>query len=112
MTDPSAPSAESTYTFTHVFPPTTPQNEFFTSTTLPLVKGLLDGENGLLFAYGVTNSGKTYTVQGGSGRGGEGILPRALDVVFNSVEGMQGEDKVRLSISALYVYTHADSLDL
>ena len=56
--------------------------------------GLLQGENGLLFAYGVTNSGKTYSVQGGSGRGSEGVLPRALDVVFKSVEGLQGEDKV------------------
>ncbi|VDB93501.1 unnamed protein product [Peniophora sp. CBMAI 1063] len=93
MTDPTAPQTESTYTFTHVFPPSTPQASFFTRTTLPLVQGLLQGENGLLFAYGVTNSGKTYSVQGGSARGSEGILPRTLDVVFGSVEGLQGEDK-------------------
>ncbi|KAG1828601.1 P-loop containing nucleoside triphosphate hydrolase protein [Suillus subalutaceus] len=54
-------------TFSHVFLPETQQAEFFAKTTLPLVRDLLDGQNGLLFAYGVTNSGKTYTIQGGNG---------------------------------------------
>lgn len=29
-----------------------------------MVKDVLQGENRLLYTYGVTNSGKTYTVQG------------------------------------------------
>ncbi len=76
-----------TYTFTHIFQPDTSQPELFQSTTLPFVQDLLKGENGLIFAYGVSNSGKTYTVQGGEGLGEGGLLPRTLDVVFNSVEG-------------------------
>jgi kinesin family member 20 len=94
----STVSPASIYTFSHVFGPTTNQSEFFTQTTLPLVKDLLNGQNALLFAYGVTNSGKTYTIQGGSGRvkndGSAGILPRALDVIFNSIEGLQGDGRV------------------
>ncbi|KAI0308896.1 P-loop containing nucleoside triphosphate hydrolase protein, partial [Amylostereum chailletii] len=86
---PSTTPPTSIYSFSHVFPPATQQTQFFTKTTLPLVKGLLDGENGLLFAYGVTNSGKTYTVQGGSHDGSAGILPRTLDVIFNSIDGLQ-----------------------
>lgn len=31
-----------------------------------MVKDVLQGENRLLYTYGVTNSGKTYTVQGKS----------------------------------------------
>ncbi|CAK5280060.1 unnamed protein product [Mycena citricolor] len=53
------------------------------------------GQNGLLFAYGVTNSGKTYSVQGGAESGSAGILPRSLDVIFNSIEGLHGSGKYR-----------------
>ncbi|KAJ7456551.1 kinesin-like protein [Mycena latifolia] len=88
-----APS--STYTFSHIFPTQTSQSEFFTKTTLPLVRDVLQGQNGLLFAYGVTNSGKTYTVQGGAHAGSAGILPRTLDVLFNSIEGLHGTGKYR-----------------
>jgi len=90
---PIAPTS-SIYTFTHVFPPTTQQPEFFAKTTLPLVRGLLDGEDGLLFAYGVTNSGKTFTMQGGFQESSAGILPRTIDILFNSTEGLQSSTKV------------------
>ena len=52
-----------------------------------MVKELLEGTNCLLFTYGVTNSGKTYTIQGTPEDGG--LLPRSLDVIFNSIEGCQ-----------------------
>ncbi|EGO05186.1 hypothetical protein SERLA73DRAFT_157806 [Serpula lacrymans var. lacrymans S7.3] len=73
----------------------THQSEFFEKTTLPLVRDLLDGQNGLLFTYGVTNSGKTYTVQGGNEPGSAGILPRALDAIFNSIEGLHNDGRYR-----------------
>jgi kinesin family member 20 len=98
----SAAPTSSIYTFTHVFPPATQQPEFFAKTTLPLVRSLLDGEDGLLFAYGVTNSGKTYTMQGGSHGSSAGILPRTMDVLFNSVEGLQGSFKVNLIFRAAH----------
>ena len=99
MSDPSpsrlsSPSQSSVYSFSHVFPTETSQSDFFARTTLPLVKDVLEGQSGLLFAYGVTNSGKTYTMQGGSEGGSAGILPRTLDVIFNSIEGLHGDAKV------------------
>ena len=90
----SALPPSSTYTFSHVFPPNTTQSEFFTKTTLPLVQDVLQGQNALIFTYGVTNSGKTYTVQGGKERGTAGILPRSLDIIFNSIGGLHGDGKV------------------
>ncbi|KAG8787929.1 hypothetical protein FRC16_001489 [Serendipita sp. 398] len=94
MTDPSTSRIRtlssippvSTYTFSHVFEGSD-QSTFFVRSALPLVQSLLEGENGLLFAYGVTNSGKTYSIQGGRDQGEAGILPRTLDVIFNSIEG-------------------------
>ncbi|KAK7064608.1 kinesin-like protein [Favolaschia claudopus] len=91
----SAIPPASIYKFSHIFPDQTSQSDFFTKTTLPLVRDVLQGQNGLLFAYGVTNSGKTYTVQGGGHAGTAGILPRTLDVLFNSIEGLHGGDKFR-----------------
>ncbi|KAF8807283.1 kinesin-domain-containing protein [Phlegmacium glaucopus] len=91
----SAVPPSSIYTFSHIFPHDTKQSEFFTKTTLPLVRDVLTGQNALLFTYGVTNSGKTYTVQGGTEMGTAGILPRSLDVIFNSIEGLQGDGRYR-----------------
>ncbi|XP_068698527.1 kinesin-like protein KIF20A isoform X1 [Montipora foliosa] len=73
------------FSFSSVFDETTTQKQFFDETTLPLVADFIHGQNCLVFTYGVTNSGKTYTIQGTPKDGG--ILPRALDVVFNSIEG-------------------------
>ncbi|KAK0550930.1 hypothetical protein OC845_002394 [Tilletia horrida] len=68
------------------------QASFFQSTTLPLVRNLLSGESGLIFTYGVTNSGKSYTVLGGNRKNEAGILPRSLDVIFNSIKGRELTD--------------------
>ncbi|KAH9065928.1 kinesin-domain-containing protein [Lactarius vividus] len=114
----SATPTSSIYTFTHVFPPSTQQTEFFVKTTLPLVRSLLDGEDGLLFAYGVTNSGKTYTMQGGSHESSAGILPRTIDVLFNSIESLHGNSKYRPARlngielnDPLSIFSRAPSLD-
>ncbi|PWN48418.1 kinesin-domain-containing protein [Violaceomyces palustris] len=73
----------------------TSQQSFFKHTTLPMVQDLLQGQSGLVFTYGVTNSGKSYTVQGGTGPGEAGILPRSLDVIFNSIEGLESSSSIR-----------------
>ncbi len=63
----------------------------FSQVGLPLVKDLLCEKNGLLFTYGVTGSGKTHTMQGSNQEGG--LLPRAIDVIFNSMEEFQVRKK-------------------
>jgi kinesin family protein 20 len=73
------------YTFDGIFGPTTTQEALFSQTTLPLIRSVLaETQNGLLFGYGVSNSGKTYSLQGGSEES-RGIVPRAIDVMFNSI---------------------------
>jgi len=44
---------------------------------------------GLLFMYGVTGSGKTFTMTGSPGQGG--LLPRSLDMIFNSIGPYQAK---------------------
>lgn len=73
------------FTFTGIYGPETSQKSFFDDTMLSSVKSVIDGQNCLVFTYGVTNAGKTYTIQGLPQDGG--ILPRTLDVIFNSIDG-------------------------
>lgn len=73
------------FTFTKIFGPDTSQEEFFEGTVKDLVNYLVDGKNTLVFTYGVTNSGKTFTIQGTPKDGG--ILPRSLDVIFSRIRG-------------------------
>lgn len=49
-----------------VFGPETTQEEIFEGTVKQPVQEFLDGYNRLIFTYGVTNAGKTYTFQGKS----------------------------------------------
>lgn len=103
----------SVYTFSHIFPPDVTQSDFFNKTTLPMVHDVLSGQNGLLFTYGVTNSGKTFTIQGGNTEGSAGILPRTLDVMFNSIDGLHADGKVSLSLHPWYLlYSSTGSFDL
>ncbi|XP_042664925.1 kinesin-like protein KIF20A isoform X1 [Centrocercus urophasianus] len=75
------------FTFSQVFGPETTQSEFFEGSTKEIVRAHVNGVNGLVFTYGVTNAGKTYTIQGTSKD--LGILPRSLDMIFNYVRGRQ-----------------------
>lgn len=79
-------------TFQHVFDERISQKALFDHVALTLVKDVLLGKNALLFAYGVTNSGKTHTMTGTAHE--QGILPRCLDVIFNSLEDFQAKKYV------------------
>ncbi|XP_045147354.1 kinesin-like protein KIF20B isoform X2 [Echinops telfairi] len=71
------------FSFSKVFGPETTQKEFFQGCIMQLVKDLLKGQSRLIFTYGVTNSGKTYTIQGTEEN--IGILPRTFSVLFDSL---------------------------
>ncbi|OCT70105.1 kinesin family member 20B S homeolog isoform X2 [Xenopus laevis] len=73
------------FTFTHVFGPDTTQAQFFDGTIKQHVIDFIKGQNRLIFTYGVTNAGKTFTFQGT--KDNEGILPRSMDMLFNSIQG-------------------------
>ncbi|XP_071353934.1 kinesin-like protein KIF23 isoform X2 [Trachinotus anak] len=80
---------ETQYSFKKVFGVSVSQMELFEYVAKPLVDDLIHGKNGLLFTYGVTGSGKTFTMTGSPGQGG--LLPRALDMIFNSIGPYQAK---------------------
>ncbi|XP_007113047.2 kinesin-like protein KIF20A [Physeter macrocephalus] len=73
------------FTFSQIFGPEVGQESFFNLTVKEMVKDVLKGQNWLIYTYGVTNSGKTHTIQGTIKDGG--ILPRSLALIFNSLQG-------------------------
>uniref|UniRef100_A0A665U8S5 Kinesin-like protein n=1 Tax=Echeneis naucrates TaxID=173247 RepID=A0A665U8S5_ECHNA len=81
--------SQTQYSFKKVFGVSVSQMELFDYVAKPLVDDLIHGKNGLLFTYGVTGSGKTFTMTGSPGQGG--LLPRSLDMIFNSIGPYQAK---------------------
>ncbi|XP_075063640.1 kinesin-like protein KIF23 isoform X6 [Mixophyes fleayi] len=80
---------ETQYSFKQVFGMLVTQKDLFDDVAKPLVEDLVRGKNGLLFTYGVTGSGKTFTMTGSPGQGG--LLPRCLNMIFNSISTFQAK---------------------
>uniref|UniRef100_A0A915E9B2 Kinesin motor domain-containing protein n=1 Tax=Ditylenchus dipsaci TaxID=166011 RepID=A0A915E9B2_9BILA len=60
----NAIQVEKVYRFGHVFDCDDSQKEVFNRCAVDLIEDLVKGKNSLLFAYGVTSSGKTFTMTG------------------------------------------------
>ncbi|KAM7534919.1 hypothetical protein Aperf_G00000101374 [Anoplocephala perfoliata] len=72
------------FVFSRVFDELSTQNDIFKVIVLDRVSEFLEGVNGLVFAYGTTSSGKTYSLQGTPDNAG--IVPRALECVFRNAK--------------------------
>uniref|UniRef100_A0A9J8C274 Kinesin-like protein n=1 Tax=Cyprinus carpio carpio TaxID=630221 RepID=A0A9J8C274_CYPCA len=92
---------ETQYSFKKVFGIKTTQGELFEDVAKPLVEDIIHCKNGLLFTYGVTGSGKTHTMTGSPGQGG--LLPRSLDMIFNSI----GPYQAKRYVSKFIKYTNS-----
>ncbi|KAJ3766030.1 P-loop containing nucleoside triphosphate hydrolase protein [Lentinula raphanica] len=80
----------------------------FTHDVLPLVDQVLSGATVTVFAYGVTSSGKTYTMQGNGSPGDQGIIGMVVEELFRRIDGTVGT--VSMSYLELYLDTPYDLL--
>jgi len=88
------------------------QAEVFDSNARDIVEGVMDGYHGTILAYGQTGSGKTYTMRGeDDSPATKGIIPRALEKMFQLAES--SSDEVSFAISYLQIYCEViyDMLD-
>ncbi|XP_053366473.1 kinesin-like protein KIF20B [Clarias gariepinus] len=83
--DKSIPQTAQRFQFSQVFGADTSQKDLFEGTVRNLVRDVLEGKNSLVFTYGVTNAGKTFTFLGPEHD--VGILPRSLNMIFSNLEG-------------------------
>lgn len=68
------------HTFSHIFDSQAEQEDVYQRCCEPLVQDLVNGQDALLFCYGTTASGKTFTMKGSNDN--PGLIPRALDRIF------------------------------
>jgi hypothetical protein len=101
--DPSSCAKE--FEFHQVLEPETTQKSVYSTVAAPLVDGLfaatsshnsdkktsstLTSESALLFAYGITNAGKTHTIHGNIKSNNDakwGLVPRAISDIFDRIK--------------------------
>uniref|UniRef100_A0A9J7XAU4 Kinesin-like protein n=1 Tax=Cyprinus carpio carpio TaxID=630221 RepID=A0A9J7XAU4_CYPCA len=77
------------YVFDRVFQSNTTQEQVYNACAQKIVKDVLEGYNGTIFAYGQTSSGKTHTMEGNlHDPDGMGIIPRIVQDIFNYIYSM------------------------
>jgi len=77
--------SSSSFTFTRIFEEDSSQNEIYDVTCKQQVKLLLNEfQSSLIFTYGITNAGKTYTVIGTPEK--PGILPNMINDIYSQLK--------------------------
>ena len=95
---------EHTFAFNEVFNTDTNQENVFLQVSEPLVTQTLRGYNTCCFAYGQTGSGKTYSMFGPPGDDTVGIIPRAVNDVFQRLVQIQEDKETAVVVSFLEMY--------
>uniref|UniRef100_A0A8C9TG60 Kinesin-like protein n=1 Tax=Scleropages formosus TaxID=113540 RepID=A0A8C9TG60_SCLFO len=77
------------YVFDRVLPPNATQEQVYNTCAKQIVKDVLGGYNGTIFAYGQTSSGKTHTMEGKLHDSQlMGIIPRIARDIFDHIYSM------------------------
>lgn len=93
------------YVFDRVFPPNTTQEQVYHACAMQIVKDVLAGYNGTIFAYGQTASGKTHTMEGKlHDPQGMGIIPRIARDIFNHIYSMDENLEFHIKVSYFEIY--------
>eukprot|EP00854_Cymbomonas_tetramitiformis_P013331 gene13331-15752_t len=98
------------FAFDHVFSKEATTQEIFDKVAAEHVWSSMDGKNATVFAYGVTSSGKTFTMRGK--RNSPGVIPLAIEGVFSAIQQTPDREFL-LRVSYLEIYNEVinDLLD-
>ncbi|ANB10963.1 Kip2p [Sugiyamaella lignohabitans] len=90
------------FNFDHVFDGAgLPNSHIYQNSVEPLVEQVMQGFHGTVFAYGMTGSGKTFSMQGT--RNDPGIIPLAAESIFNHIDNDPSRSyKVTLGYLEIY----------
>lgn len=93
------------YAFDRVFQSNTSQEQVYNLCAQKIVKDVLEGYNGTIFAYGQTSSGKTHTMEGIlHDSDGMGIIPRIVQDIFNYIYSMDENLEFHIKVSYFEIY--------
>jgi len=93
------------YMFDKVLKPNVTQTQVYDATAKNIVKDVLCGYNGTIFAYGQTSSGKTHTMEGViNDPTMQGIIPRIVNDIFNHIYSMEENLEFHIKVSYFEIY--------
>ncbi|KAA8579650.1 hypothetical protein FQN60_006743 [Etheostoma spectabile] len=93
------------YVFDRVLPPNTSQEQVYDQCAKQIVKDVLGGYNGTIFAYGQTSSGKTHTMEGKLHDPQlMGIIPRIAQDIFDHIYSMDENLEFHIKVSYFEIY--------
>ncbi|KAM9346933.1 kinesin heavy chain-like [Symphorus nematophorus] len=93
------------YIFDRVLPPNTEQLQVYDTCARQIVKDVLGGYNGTIFAYGQTSSGKTHTMEGNLHDPRlMGIIPRIARDIFDHIYSMDENLEFHIKVSYFEIY--------
>lgn len=94
------------FTFDHIFPPSATQADLFDTVGRPICDDFFRGFNCTIMAYGLTGSGKTFTMTGSPDQ--EGLIPRVVRQLFQTVG--RNPPSVVTEIKASYVQIYMEKI--
>uniref|UniRef100_A0A3P8TXE1 Kinesin-like protein n=1 Tax=Amphiprion percula TaxID=161767 RepID=A0A3P8TXE1_AMPPE len=93
------------FVFDRVLPPNTSQEQVYNQCAKQIVKDVLGGYNGTIFAYGQTSSGKTHTMEGKLHDPQlMGIIPRIAHDIFDHIYSMDENLEFHIKVSYFEIY--------
>ncbi|XP_030614132.1 kinesin heavy chain-like isoform X2 [Archocentrus centrarchus] len=93
------------YVFDQVFPTSTEQVQVYDTCAKQIVRDVLGGYNGTIFAYGQTSSGKTHTMEGNLHDPHQmGIIPRISRDIFDHIYSMDENLEFHIKVSYFEIY--------
>lgn len=95
---------EHSFEFSGIFQPEMLQAQVFQPVAGPIVDGALLGRSGCVMAYGQTGSGKTYSIFGDVDGEERGLLPRAMERLFQGFRQTERSAAGDITVSFMEVY--------
>ncbi|THH14574.1 hypothetical protein EW146_g5770 [Bondarzewia mesenterica] len=101
VTNPRDLSQVFKFPFTSCYDQASTQEDIFQKDVAPLIDTVYSGVTVTIFAYGVTSSGKTHTMQGTKSEAG--VIPRTVQAILSHMSSVQGHE-VSISLSYMEIY--------
>lgn len=101
----------SVFQFDSIFQENSTTQQVYDSMVQPIVRGVASGQNGTVFAYGQTSSGKTYTMQGSNSDDSsttndtDGIIQMVARDLFHHVEQHSSKREFCVRVSYVEIYS-------
>jgi len=93
--------APKSYSYDELWGPEIRNVDIFLKIGISVIKATMEGYHGVVFAYGQTSSGKTYSIHGSEQD--PGIIPRAVQAMFEYIENTSDRDFL-IQVSYLEIY--------